>query len=471
MAIVRKIKKCIFALTALSLLSAALPLTALAARDPEILGESVLLVEASSGAVLYEKNADERRSPDSLSKIMTLLVAVIAVENDEAELGSSVTAEDSAWDDVELGNSKNNILPGETLTLIDLLHIAFMTSADEACNILAAHIAGSVPEFVDRMNSLALNLGCRDTFFTNPHGKANPGQYSTARDLYRILSEARSHALWNEIAGIYKYRADVTDIASTRDITNSNFLLSDQSKYYYRYCTAGRVSVTFEAGYGIAAAAAKADMPLIAVILGARAVTLEDESTELQNLSEARRLFEWGFEHFSWQIIVSKDEPVTKIPVLYGDGADYVNLRPSSEIRMLLDNDVISDLFTRNVQLDAGVLGGKNALEAPVKEGTLLGKLVVSYQGRGYGTVDLVADTSVGLLRIKFIENNIRQALGKPWVRVSIAVVALLFILYIGLVLRFNHLRKKRIRAVAATKRRLAEERKNQVDYREFFDE
>ena len=149
---------------------------------PELQSAAAIIIDQDTGRELYSLNADEQRYPASLTKIMTVLLAVEAVDRGEVSLDDSVTAGDEAIQGMVEDGSTANIQVGETMSLNDLLYCAMLSSANEACNIIAVYIAGSLDAFVEDMNSRAEEIGCTNTHFANTHGLPDSNHYTTARD-------------------------------------------------------------------------------------------------------------------------------------------------------------------------------------------------------------------------------------------------------------------------------------------------
>ena len=150
---------------------------------PEVAAQSVLLKSMDTGAVIYEKNADEQIHPASTTKIMTLIVAL---ENC-TDLEANVMAKETFDDDLVAGSSGINIKEGEILSVSDLLYAVAVASANDAANVLAEHIAGSVQGFVDMMNTKAAAIGAENTHFVNTHGLTAENHYTTARDMSLMM--------------------------------------------------------------------------------------------------------------------------------------------------------------------------------------------------------------------------------------------------------------------------------------------
>ena len=428
-----------------------------AAPFRDLVAVSALLIEADSGEILFEYNKTERHPADALAKIMTLMLAAAACSDYYADPREPVVMTESAWFNINSNSATLGILPGEEMTLLDLMYCAFMGS-NEACNLIAEHIAGSVDVFVENMNARAKALGCENTNFTNTHGQYNSNQYTTAMDQYIIFREALSNPLFVEISGVYRYSTESTNMSEPRSLVSTNSLLNTNGKYFYGPCTSGLASATFEGGYSCIAFAEADELSLISVVLGSDIIILEDESTQMRNLTESRRLFEWGFSAFGWRTILSSSELVAKAPVLNGAGADFVNLRPESSIELLLDKDVPLEQFKRTITIYSDEDG--EPLTAPVAAGDILGEITLTRSGVLYGPIQLLANTNIELHRLVFIKMQITDVLSSSIARVIITALIVLIVIYIGLVVRYNLVRRKRLRRIKAAKKRLAEERR-----------
>ena len=188
--------------------------------DPLIDATAALLVNADTGMVLYEKNADERRYPASTTKVMTALLTLEHVE----DLEEIVTAQESDFENVTADSSNADIKVGEQVRVIDLLYALMLPSANEAAYMLARHVGGSYEEFVNMMNARAQELGCTGTHFSNPCGLHADDHYSTARDLLLISQAAMQDETFVTIAETAQYRMPATNMHDSRIIfTTSSF--------------------------------------------------------------------------------------------------------------------------------------------------------------------------------------------------------------------------------------------------------
>ena len=433
----------------------------------ELVAESALLIEADSGAVLFEHNKTARQPTDGLARVMTLLIAATAITDYRADPRDLVEMTETAWNGINANSPTLGISPGEEMSLLDLMYCAYTGGASEACNLIAEHLAGDVRTFVDRMNARAKELGCETTNYSNTHGQYSTYQYTTTMDQYLVFREAMKNPLFAEINGAYRHTIEATNMSESRILISSNSLLNSNGKYYYSSCTAGAASNTYEGGYSYIGFAEADELSLIAIVLGSDIIVLQDESTQMRNLTETRRLFEWGFTQYGWRTILPTNELVDKVPILNGAGADYVNLRPETAIRRLLENDIPLEQFERIVTIYSDEKG--ETLIAPITAGDVLGEVTLMRNNIEYGTVLLVANTNVDLHRLVFIRMQIMDVLASKTARMIILTLSLLIVIYIALVIRYNVLRHKRIQKIKQAKKQLAEDRrKNNYDEYDF---
>ena len=269
---------------------------------PEISSASGVLMEASSGQVLFDKSMNEIRYPASTTKVMT---ALIILEN-IPDLNKNITFTDIILPDLAPGNSTINAQVGEVLTVEQCLYAIMLASANEVCTQMAVEIAGSVENFTAMMNTKAAEIGCTNTHFVNANGLPDPNHYTTAYDLALILREAVKNEAFCKIAGAAKYTIPPTNKTSaSRNMENHNALLVD-GKYYYEGAIAGKTGHTEAARNTLVTAATREDMTLICVVL---------RSENEERFTDTKTLFDYGFDNFHSQPLywMDKDIPVGNV--------------------------------------------------------------------------------------------------------------------------------------------------------------
>lgn len=263
-------------------------------NQPEILSEghlnaaSAILIEADSGKVIFEKNADEMMHPASLTKIMTVYLA-LAMADPETVVEVSENAVNVAEDE-----STAKLAAGEKRRLIDLMYAAIMISGNDAATAIAEGVSGSVEAFCQEMNQLAWALGCKNTNFVNANGLTDPYHYSTARDLATIARVAMKDPTFRQIAGTTRYTLPKSNIYRSREIqTGVKFILpaEKESGTYYEYSTGIKTGTTSAAGRCFVGSATKDGVSLIAVVLGC--------TTEKARYTDAIKLMEYGFTQYT----------------------------------------------------------------------------------------------------------------------------------------------------------------------------
>ena len=250
---------------------------------------SAILMVEDTGEVIFEKNPDEIRYPASTTKILTVLLGILMVD----DLYGYVTVSDSAIA-VPEDSSTMHLKAGEEIRFIDVLYGTMLLSGNDGANVIAETVSGSVPEFVNLMNSTASLYGCTSTHFANPHGYHQDDHYSTARDLAIIARQAMQNEQFREIASAVTWSIPKTNMQRARTITTkTEYMLtgSEESpnKYYYPYAVGIKTGSHSRSGYCFAGAAEKDGVRLISIVMftGKRA-----------RWADTIKLMNYGFSQF-----------------------------------------------------------------------------------------------------------------------------------------------------------------------------
>ena len=311
-------------------------------EGPTLSAQAVYLVDLDSGYPLYSLDSGYPRSPASLTKVMTVLLALEAVDRGEASLDDVVTAGLDCQNGMSDDSSSVYIVAGEQMTLRDLLYCAAVSSGNDACNVIASYLGNGIPGFVERMNQRAAELGCTQTRFVDPNGLSNDN-YTCAYDLYLITREAMKHPEFMEICDAHAYTVPATNLNPARELKNSNALISPDGIYGPGYLYEGahgvKTGYTRAAGYCLISTAEKDDMHLLAIVMGCDGPYLSDTETRY-NFVNSAILYDWGFSNFTSRSIVSADVVLDYLDVALAEDGDRVGLKPLEGVTLTLPNNV-----------------------------------------------------------------------------------------------------------------------------------
>ena len=391
--------------------------------DPEILSKAALLMDYNTGTVVYAHNEHEELYPASLTKIMTALLTLDAVKEGKLSLDQEVTASETALAGLPSDGSTANIKAGETMSVRNLLYCMMVVSANEACNILAEAVAGSTSAFVDKMNEKAEALGCENTHFVNTNGLHDPQHYTSAWDLYLITRAAMEYEEFITITDTAAYTVPATNISEERKLYTTNHLLSNWRVIGYRDTRAHGIKTgsTDDAGYCLVSSAEKGSLHFVSVILGAERVEV-DGVGDIRSFSHTSRMFDYGFENFTYKTIIDQMEAIQEVPVELSE-IDHVTVYPAETKEVLIPKGLDGEDLDRTIILQEPV-------EAPVAKGQKLGTLELSYDGVIYATVDLLAGFDVEASKLMTLWRDTKDFIEKPAVKIgAIVLLALLVIL------------------------------------------
>ena len=403
--------------------------------DPDIQAKAALLVDWDTETVLYAKNEHTELYPASLTKIMTALLTLEAVDQGKLALDQELTATASALDGLAADGSTAGIKVGETMTVENYLKCMLIVSANEACDVLAEGVSGSVSAFVDAMNARAAELGCKNTHFVNPNGLHDSQHYTSAWDLYLITREALKYPEFMAVCDMGVAEIPATNLSESRRLRTTNYLLSNWRAAGYLYPDAHGIKTgsTSEAGHCLVSSATRGSRSLISVVLGAERVVGENGVANVKSFSETSRLFEWGFANFSTQTVLTELDMLADVPVALSK-IDSVAVHPDRDVTLVLPNDVGPEDLERKLTLEENV-------QAPVSAGQELGSVELSRNGTVYVSVPLVALNDVEASKLLTFWFNVREFFSRTSVRVALIVIGLLILAVVVLKLTMGRRR------------------------------
>ena len=423
------------------------PAGAVKVSDPAVQAKAALLVDQKTGAVIYSLNERDELYPASLTKIMTCLLVLEAVDEGRLSLSQEITATPTALEGLAEDGSTAGIEAGEILTVEELLYCLMVVSANEAGAILAEKVSGSVDSFVDRMNAKAQELGCENTHFMNPHGYHDSQHYTSAWDLYLITRAALEYPMFMTVCDASVHTVPATNMSDERQLNNTNFLIRNGRDYYNADVHGVKTGSHSQAGNCLVTTAQHASMDLLCVILGAERVQQEDGTWWTYSFGETNRLYDWAFDSFSYQTILKEDDVAGEAPVSLSS-TDHVTLRPAKAVELLLPKGVNPEELEKNIALKS------DPVEAPIAEGDVLGTLTIRLDGEDYAAVDLLAFTDVEASRLRIFWRDVKEFCSTTTAKILMGVVLVLVVLFAGWRLLFSRRRYRYGRSVGGGTRR-----------------
>ncbi len=398
--------------------------------DFEVQSKAVYLENLNTGAVLYEKNADQRMYPASLTKIMTAIVVLENVKDLDGEMAEYPLYIQNLL--YGTNASLGGLVVGERLSIRNLLYSALVQSANESAMILANYVGnGSIGAFVEMMNQKAAELGCSGTHFTNPTGLHNDNHYTTARDMAVMAKYALENETFAKIVSTYVYDIGPTNKHESLMQYSTNRMLIPSSKYFYGPICGVKTGTTDEAGRCFVGKAASDGYQYLSVVLGSP----ETAEEPYMNFMETRRLYKWAFNHFTLTTLYSGGELLAEVPVRYSSDGKIVQLFTKDSVVQLLHDEVSPGSIQYTVEIPEYV-------KAPIEQGETIGTLHVRLADEEIGTMELVAGKSYSLSWFKYFFGKIGEFFGSTLAKVILVLVVLLVGVYIYFMIQHNKKKK-----------------------------
>lgn len=328
--------------------------------------KSAILMEESTGNILYESNPDERLPIASVTKVMTMLLIMEAVDSGKISLDDMVTVSENA---MSYGGSTMFLETGEQLTVNDMLKGIAVASANDGCVAMAEHLAGSESAFVDMMNEKAKELGMENTHFMNTNGLDEDDHYSSARDVAIMSRELMKHET------IFNYTSIWMDT-----LRGGKFQLANTNKLirFYDGANGLKTGSTSKALCCLSAAAKRNDMQLIAVVLGA--------PTSAERFASAKSLLDYGFANYAVNTQITAGDEVQKIAVEKGVEKEVGVVAGDSCSTLMKKGQ--EDNITKEIKID-------ETITAPIEAGQKIGTMTISRDGEVIADIDLNASSAV----------------------------------------------------------------------------
>lgn len=343
-----------------------IPINVSALSEDGITAPSAVLIEASTGKLIFEKNSHEQRPCASITKVMTLLLVFEAIDNGKLSLDDTITSSKHA---ASMGGSDIWLEEGEQMSCNDMIKATVVASANDAAVALAEHICGSEDAFVEQMNKRAKELGMNDTVFKNCNGLDEEGHITSAYDVSLMSKELIKHEKIFDYTSIW---LDTLRGGATQ-IVNTNKLLKT-----YKGITGLKTGTTDDAGCCMSATATRGDVSLIAVVLGC--------ATGKERFSDSAALLDYGFANVAVKELILPDDLPSSIKV-NGGMADETKINCDVSAKIVVDKNAPSEIISK-VDLPAEI-------DAPIKKGQKLGTVTYSMGEEKIMSCDVIAEDGV----------------------------------------------------------------------------
>ncbi len=332
--------------------------------------KSAILLETSTGKVLYEKNADEKLAPASMTKIMSMLLIMEAIDHHQISFDDEVIISNQAS---SMGGSQIFLQTGEKYKVSELLKGIAVASGNDAVVAMAEKVSGSVSAFVDAMNQKAKALGLQNTHFDNPHGLESENHYTTARDMAIMAQELLKHEKILEYTSIYEDYLKKPDGSSVW-LVNTNRLVR-----FYEGVDGLKTGFTNQAGYCITTTAKRNSMRLLSVVMNAETSDLRSKDTV--------NMLNYGFNTYKLDILLSKDKEVGEAAIEKGE---------QKSVQLYVENDVTILSKVTDVKTNYDFHLVVDTLKAPIQNQEVVGKLeVMDQEGNIVKAVDVMVKKEI----------------------------------------------------------------------------
>lgn len=345
----------------------------------QISANAAMLVSLDTNEVLFEKNADQKVYPASITKIMTTL---LILESDKYNPEAKIAMTEEALDLISgTGSSVSLLAAGEEITQLDLVYMVLMSSYGD-CSLLAAiHFGGSVDNFVAMMNTRAQELGLTNTHYENPIGLHHEQNYTTARDTYMLTKVALQNETFKTVCESTRHTVNAS-LSGKRVLSTTNLLQDNTTSYYYTYAKGVKTGYTDEAGRCLVSTASYNGYNYMCLVFGC-------PPNEKKHFTESAELYRWAFKNFEFKNVADTSNPVAEIAVDLSLDTDYVSLYVEKGFKSVLPKD--ADDSTISIKTKPF----SQKVDAPITKGQVLGTADIIYAEKVIGTVNLISNENI----------------------------------------------------------------------------
>lgn len=407
------------------------------AREPDLVANSAIVMDAASGQILYEKNAKEKKYPASITKIMTVILALEKNTN----MNETITISENAVWDVDRTSSLIGLDVGEQITFGDCVYAAMLYSDNTCAYTLAEYVAGNIQSFADIMNAKAKELGCENTHFVTPNGLHDDNHYSCAYDMALITKYAMQNEAFRTIAGTLSYVVPATNLAEEeRALWNKNKLMNPAEPSYYEYCEGGKTGYTTVANNTLMTYAKKDGLELICIIM--------DCDGWVYTYTDSKALYNYCYNNYTYYYPLSD----------FSFDSDEEDIEQQNPVLQNYYSSLNHELMDLSVDKDFTLLLNKSLDTTKIKKeivffdeakDNILGEISFSYEDAVLGSTPIKSSTP--LLSSHVLKESEKELSPSIWRKVGkialiilavLVVIIVLFLLYLLLTTIIRNVRR-----------------------------
>lgn len=412
------------------LLSPILTVNAYEPSGIDITAQSAMLVSLDTDEVLFEKNADQKVYPASITKIMTTL---LMLESDKYDPDAKIAMTQEALDLISgTGSSVSLLEAGEEMTQLDLVYMVLMSSYGDCSLLAATYYGGSVENFVSMMNSRATELGLTNTRYENPIGLHHEDNYTTARDTYILTKFALQNETFKTVCESDRHTV-TTSKSGERTLSTTNLLQDNTTNYYYQYAKGVKTGFTDEAGRCLVSTARYNGYNYMCLVFGC-------PPNEKNHFTESKELYRWAFNNFEFKKVADSDNPVAEIGVALSLETDFVSLYVEDGFISVLPKD--ADHSTISIVPHPV----SEIVDAPIKKGQVLGTADIIYAEKVIGTVNLISNENIEKSTLLTVLRAVKNFLTSTYMTVFYILIGIVVLIFILRVIKLNSKAKKKRR-------------------------
>ena len=410
------------------LLTPSLTASAYEPSGVSITAKAAMIVSMDTDEVLYEKNADQKVYPASITKIMTTL---LILESDKYNPEAKIAMTEEALDLISgTGSSVSLLKVGEEITQLDLVYMVLMSSYGDCSLLAASYYGGSVENFVNMMNTRSAELGLSNTHYENPIGLHHEENYTTARDTYTLTKFALQNDTFKQVCESARHTVN-TSLSGKRVLSTTNFLQDNTTNYYYQYAKGVKTGYTDEAGRCLVSTASYNGYNYMCLVFGC-------PPNAKNHFTESAELYRWAFNNFEFKKVADTTNPIAEIGVDLSLDTDYVSLYVEEGFTTILPKDANDS----TISIVTNPIAEK--VDAPIKKGQVLGTADIVYAEQVLGTVNLIANENIEKSSMLAVLRGVKNFFASSYMKVVYVLIVAAILVFIIAVIKLNSKKTKK---------------------------